>query len=595
MIENLKRALGKQLPSDHFQHGVEYGGLLHNLRYLFPFIKGKWKTGIVAVSMLTISSVLSWPLPMIMRYLIDDVITKKQMFLILPVGGVIAVFSIIIYASDLLNSYFSSRFAEEIILNLREKLLLKVFTLPKSFFDKSHSGYIISRISNDVQGIKYFITGTATRLFIEAARLIGGIIFIFYLEWRIALGVVVTLPLSFISTRFFARKNYAISHASSEIGAELSATYVETINNSQLIKSFSSDENAAKNIINKAKKSIQLVYESAILNALSTAFNKLMPSVAKLVVITLGSFWVITGHWEIGTLIAYLVYISYVYNPVTNLSSNITQLQNARATLDRIATIIKMDSEQNSDIGEEINKLKGEIEFRNVSFYYEKLNPILSDLSFKIHAGEHWAIVGKSGIGKTTLISLIMRFYEPMSGNIYYDGNEASRYNVKSLRKRIGYVSQNLQLISGTILDNLKYGNPDADTETVISYSKKAEIHDFIESLPQKYNTHLEEGGANLSIGQKQRVALARALIRDADIIILDEPTSNLDSNTENSICHMLREYFNDKTVLIIAHRPDTIKVANKVILLRKNTPPLIGELDILSREFELKEIMKYD
>ncbi|MDD5596967.1 MAG: ABC transporter ATP-binding protein [Victivallaceae bacterium] len=592
MLKYLKSGLSRRLPADHFNGHTEYGRLRDNVKYLFPSVRKTWRVGVATGFFLLISSLLSWPMPMIFRYLIDNVLLKKNFSLILPVAGIFVAFGIAVFIADMLRNFFESKFAEETILDLRERLLTKTFSLPKTFFDKNQSGYIASRISTDVQGVRFFISGTVTRLFVEAMHLLGGTIFLFYLEWRLALPVAAVLPLSFVLTRFFARKNYAVSHESSELNARLDAAYVESAANVQLIKSFAGEKKMVAGIIELAENKIKILYENITLYALSNGINKLMPSLAKLAVLITGSYWVISGRWEVGTLIAYLAYLSYVYNPVAQLSSSVNQLQSARATLDRIATIFNMAPEQNIDNGKTVGKLNGKIAFENVSFYYEREALILDDVSFVADRGDVWAVVGKSGIGKTTLISLIMRFYRPQKGRIFFDDTDVSELNARSLRKRIGYVSQNIQLLSGSIIDNLKYGNPDAGTAEIVAACKAARIHDFIEELPGKYETIIGERGINLSEGQKQRLALARTLIQNGDIIILDEPTSALDRETENFVCEAFRRHFQGKTAFLIAHRAETIKVADKVILLREGLSPRIGTMEELKNEPEMKKIL---
>ncbi|MDD5598384.1 MAG: ABC transporter ATP-binding protein [Victivallaceae bacterium] len=580
MLKYLKRALCRKRPDCRLNEKIAPGRLPAKLKYLLPSVRKHWRSGVISGIMLVLASVLSWPLPMIVKYLIDNVIARKQLHLILPAVGVIAVLSLLMVIAELLENFFIAKFTEETVFDLRERLLNKVFSLPKSFFDKNHSGYILSRISYDLQGIKFFISGTIARLFIETVKLTGGIIFLFYLEWKIALPVLITLPFSFLLTRFFAWRTYAVSHESCELNAELNASYLEAVGNSQLIKAYCNEQKAVKGILNKALESIHIFYESTLLNALSSVINRLMPSLAKILVLIMGSYWVITGYWEIGTLIAYLVYLSYVYNPVNHLSTSINQFQSGRANLDRIVAIFEMMPEENSDHGRKIEKLDGDIEFKDVSFYYTKEKAVINKFSIKINRGERWAISGESGIGKTTLVSLIMRFYIPQEGQILFDGINAADINVRYLRRRIGYVSQNIQLISGTIMDNLRYGNSEADRREITRIAEKTRIHEFIESLPEKYDTVLGEGGVNLSEGQKQRISLARALLKEADIIILDEPTASLDNTTENSICEMLKNYFRAKTVFIIAHSPETIKLADNFILLRENRPILSGKMN---------------
>jgi ABC-type multidrug transport system fused ATPase/permease subunit len=218
-----------------------------------------------------------------------------------------------------------------------------------------------------------------------------------------------------------------------------------------------------------------------------------------------------------------------------------------------------------------VDHLKGEIEFREVSFSYNGSENVLDRLSFEIRAGEHLAVVGPSGVGKTTLLSLILCFYRPTSGEICFDGRPASGLEVTSLRKRIGYVSQNTLLLSGTIMDNLRYGNPEAGDEEMIQAARAAEIHDFISNLPSGYHTDIGEKGIKLSEGQKQRLSIARALVKSPDILVLDEPTSSLDGRTEVSILGSLPAFVKDKTLLVVSNKLSTLKYCDRVLLLDEN------------------------
>ena len=217
-------------------------------------------------------------------------------------------------------------------------------------------------------------------------------------------------------------------------------------------------------------------------------------------------------------------------------------------------------------------KLSGDVDFRNVSFSYDGREKVLEDVSFHIEPGEHVAIVGPSGVGKTTLVSLILRFYKPSSGEIYLDGRPASDYEVGSLRKRIGYVSQRPLLLSGTIIENIRYGNPEASYEQVVSGAEGANIHQFITSLPDGYDTKIGENGINLSEGQKQRLSIARALVKEPDILVLDDPAAALDSLTEESLFNSLSAIVRHKTLFVVAHRLSTIRESNRILLLNENS-----------------------
>jgi ABC-type multidrug transport system fused ATPase/permease subunit len=294
-------------------------------------------------------------------------------------------------------------------------------------------------------------------------------------------------------------------------------------------------------------------------------------------VLAAGAYWVINGHWTLGSLLAFQAYLGYVFGPAQFLANANLQLQNARASLERVSALFDIVPEENMGTGKKVERLTGDIEFRNVSFSYDSREPVLKDFSFRIRPGEHVAIVGPSGVGKTTLLSLILRFYKPTAGEIYFDGRPASDYEVGSLRQRIGYVSQSPILLSGTILENLRYGNPDAREEQVFRAAGASGIHDFICSLKGGYESEIGERGVNLSEGQKQRLSIARALVKDPDILVLDEPTSALDSLTEKTIFQSLPPLVKDKTLFVVAHRLSTIRDSDRILLLNENRLLAIG------------------
>jgi ABC-type multidrug transport system fused ATPase/permease subunit len=269
--------------------------------------------------------------------------------------------------------------------------------------------------------------------------------------------------------------------------------------------------------------------------------------------------------------------MGYVFGPAQFLAAANLQLQEALAALQRVSALFDMVPEENLGVGQTVDRLKGEIEFKNVSFSYDAREPVLEDVSFLVEPGERVAVVGPSGVGKTTLLSLILRFYKPNAGELYFDGRPASAYDVGSLRQRIGYVSQSTRLVSGTIMENLCYGNPEANEEQVVQATKAAGIHQFISGLPAGYGTELGENAVNLSEGQKQRLSIARALIKDPDILVLDEPTSALDSKTEASIFQSLPSLVQGKTLFVVTSRVPTIVDSDRILLLNESRLVAIG------------------
>lgn len=277
-----------------------------------------------------------------------------------------------------------------------------------------------------------------------------------------------------------------------------------------------------------------------------------------------------------------------VFSPVLYVADANFMLQSSLASLERVIGLFDIVPEENLDSGEVVQKLNGEIEFDRVSFAYGEGEPVLEELSFTVKPGERLAIVGPSGVGKTTLISLILCFYKPTSGTIFFDGQPMDYYHLPSLRKRIGYVSQSTLLLSGTFTDNLSYGNPEADQAAIEKACRTAGINEFIISLPDAYQSKIDERGVNLSEGQKQRLSIARALIRNPDILIFDEPTSALDSIVERSIFESLPEHIQSKTLIMIAHRLATVQNADRILLLNKGRLVGLGTHTRLLRENEL-------
>jgi len=538
---------------------------------LQPYLVRHWRNAAVGFFLILFASLLAFPQPLVTRYIVDDVILKRQLGLL---AGAIALLIVLILAEKLtkvLEDFTFARYEQSITLDIQQNLLGRVLHFPKSFFDNIQTGYLVSRLSDDTEGLRWFFSSTVVYVLSNLIRFAGGIGFLFYLEWRLAGVVLIILPGLFLAMNYFARKVHILSHRSMEQDANISSRMQEALSSTSLIKSFASEDRTQNRLLSELKKAFQITLEQTTVNSVADAAISLLPAVSRGVALALGAYWVIKEEWTLGSLLAFQGYLGYVFGPAQFLATANLQLQKALAALQRIWALFRILPEENSKTGAEVGHLKGEIEFREVSFSYNGREQVLERLSFEIRAGEHLALVGPSGVGKTTLLSLILCFYKPTSGEIYFDGRPASGLKVTSLRQRIGYVSQNTLLLSGTIMDNLRYGYPEAGDDEIIHAARAAEIHDFISDLDSGYNTEIGEKGGKLSEGQKQRLSIARALVKAPDILVLDEPTSSLDGRTEESILVSLPAYVKDKTLLVVSNRLSTLKYCDRVLLLGEN------------------------
>ncbi len=569
-LEYLKKGLSRPLPDDRLAQRGGYLSARASLRNLVPFMARRWRIALLGSFLLLLGSGASFLQPLIIRYIVDDVILAGNLSLLL--GGLLLLAGVkgVGVLSTLFQRFSFARFEQEMLLDIQHDLFHRTLHFPKSFFDHQEVGYLMSRLSPDVAGLRWFFSNTVVSILGNLLRFVGGVAFLVYLEWRLALAALIALPALAVSVRFFARKVRALSHQTMERQAHISRQLQESLSAIPLIKAFVSEDHEVERMTQNLREAAQLSLESTAVSSAAGLSIGAVNDLANLLVLAVGAYLVVRGQWTLGSLLAFQSYLSYVYGPAQYLANANLELQNALAALERVSALFDIMPEE-TGAGLPIERLRGEIEFRNVSFSYDAEHPVLQNVSCHIRPGEHVAIVGPSGVGKTTLVSLILRFYRPTAGEIWFDGRPASEYELTSLRRRIGYVPQGPVLFSGTVLENLRYGNPDASEEQVIQAARIAGIHDFIVSLPEGYHTLVGERGVNFSEGQRQRIAIARALIKDPDILVLDEPTSALDSLVERSILDELPAVVRDKTLFIVAHRLSTVQNADRILVFQEN------------------------
>ena len=573
----LRSGLLRKLPEDRIAGEDGYVSMKTSLEHLRPFVGRHYRKGAVGILLVVITFLFGIPQPLIMRYLVDDVILSRQLGLLAIAIILLASISLAEKITGLLQQFYFARFEQEVTLDIQEDLFSHVLRFPKNFFDENQTGYLMSRLSSDVAGLRWFFSSTIVNIISNILRFAGSVVLLLYLEWRLAIGVLLIVPGLVLCIRYFSKKVHVLSHRDMEQQATVTSQFQESLSSVSLIKAFSTEARAVKRLTSQLKEAFHISLEQTTVSSVANLVINSMPGMAKVTVLTLGAYWVIQGRWSLGSLLAFIAYLAYVFGPAQFLASANLELQTARAALERVSALYEIVPEENMADGKTVDRLTGEIEFKNVSFAYNEREPVLNNVSFHIRPGERVAIVGPSGVGKTTLLSLVLRFYKPNAGDIYFDGQPARDYELGSLRQRIGYVSQSTLLLSGSIMENLRYSNPTARDEEVSRAAKVAGIHDFIASLPEGYETEIGEEGVNLSEGQKQRLALARAIVKDPDILVLDEPTSALDSQTEKTIFLSLPSVIENKTLFVVAHRLSTIMHADRIFLLDQDRLIAIG------------------
>ena len=588
----LKQALTLRASIDALADAQGAGRLRDNLKRLTPSLRKYWRVGAVSASLTILSAFISLPQPLVSRQLIDKVILDRQLGylpLVLALTAGIGLSSLLL---GILKEWYATRFEQQVNLDLQERLYAHVLKLPKAFFEARDTGYLIGRITGDVGGLRWFYSRTLISVAVQSLQFFGGLIMLFVLDWYLTLLVLTLLPLARAATYFLGRRVHDLAQALMEEQARSQGTVAESLSSVALIKSHTAEKRTLRQMVSVIKKSADMQLQQSVLNQLSRIGTNLGPAVASLAVLCVGAYWVVKGKWTLGSLAAFQSYMGHLLGPPQSIAGMSLPFQNARVALERVNRFFKLVPEENYDTGKRIERLTGAVEFRNVSFSYNGSAPVVEKLDLRIQRGEHVAIVGPSGIGKTTLISLILRFYRPTSGEIFFDGEPASAYEVQSLRRRIGYVAQTPVLLSLSILENLRYGNPEATMEEVRWVCRIAGIDAFVEALPQGFHTIVGPRGLNLSEGQSQRLSLARALVKEPDILLFDEPTSAIDLVTERSIFESLPSVIRGKTLFIVAHRLSTIKDCSKIILLDENRLVACGTHEMLLRTNEYYRLL---
>ncbi|MBZ4664573.1 MAG: transporter ATP-binding protein [Caloramator sp.] len=510
--------------------------------------------------------------PMITRRMINNIIPSKNISLILNIGIVLLILYILRMLFEYIVGYYGHVLGVRMEYDMRRDMFSHIQTLPISYFDNTKTGQIMSRIVNDLNEISELAHHGPEDLFISTLMILGSFILLLRLNVKLTLIVFTIIPFMIYFTIVYNSKMRRNFRKIRESLADVNSRLEDSISGIRVVKSFTNEEYEIDKFDDGNSQFKKLRTKSVKYIGILHAGINFFSNISTLSALIAGGYFVAKGQIEVGDLVAYLLYIGQFLQPVKRLAQFVEQYQRGMAGFKRFYEVMntKPDIFDNED-AVEIKNVRGKVEFKNVSFSYNNKNTVLENINLKVNSGESIAIVGPSGVGKTTLCSLIPRFYDVDSGSIYVDDINIKDIKLKSLRQNIGIVQQDVFLFAGTIRENIAYGKLDATDEEIINAAKAANAHDFIMELEDGYDTYIGERGVKLSGGQKQRISIARMFLKNPPILILDEATSSLDNQSEAIIQKSIEELSKNRTTFIIAHRLATVKKAKRIIVLTEN------------------------
>lgn len=522
-------------------------------------------------------------IPWIIKEMIDQVLADKNSEMLNMIAfSIIAIFLVrgmFWYGQNYLMSYVGQR----VIIDIRAAVFSKLQRLSVSFYDKNKTGTIMSYVTNDVNALQSAMVENTIEMVTEGFILIGSVVAMIYLDWRLTLFTICTFPLVLWFMEFFGKKIRKTGGRIQECTADITSVLQESVASARVIKSFVREGYEIERFEVENKENFRANMKNAQLMATLTPVVELVAAIGVTMILWYGGNNVINGTITAGSLIAFLTYAVNISNPIKRLTRVIGNIQKALAAAQRVFMILDMPEEvaevENAKL---LPHVDGKVEFQNVSFAYNEKGDVIKDLSFTVDPGEAIAIVGPSGAGKSTIANLLPRFYDVNAGDIKIDGYSVREVTLDSLREQVGIVPQETMLFNGTVYDNILYGRLDATKEEIEAAAKAANAHDFILQLNEGYATRLGDRGVNLSGGQRQRIAIARAILKNPRILILDEATSALDTESERVVQEALDRLMVGRTAFIIAHRLSTIKNADKILVLEKGSLVEAGTHDEL-------------
>jgi ATP-binding cassette, subfamily B, putative efflux pump len=545
---------------------VDYSNAWQEARTLIVARRGRLAIGLV---LMLVNRVAGLVLPATSKYLIDDVIGRRHAELLVPLALAAGGATIVQAITSFALSQVLGVAAQKAITDMRRRVEAHVARLPVGYFDSTKSGVLISRIMTDAEGIRNLVGNGLVQLVGSVVTAVLALAYLFYLNWVLTLVNIVALgAFGFAMATAFKRLR-PLFRERGKINAEVTGRLNETLGGIRIVKTYTAEKREEIVFTKGVHRLYRNVAQSITGVSSITAFSTAIIGIIGVIMIIVGGRAILAGRMTVGDFLNYILFTGLLAAPVVQMASIGTQISEAFAGLDRIRELMQMRTEDQEDASKApLDEIAGEVVFEDVSFEYTAGTRVLEHVTFRAPAGTTTALVGSSGSGKSTLISLVMAFNRPLSGRIFVDGKDLSTVRLRDYRAQLGVVLQDNFLFDGSVADNIKYGKPDATIEDVRRVSRIAHADEFIETFEKGYDTIVGERGVKLSGGQRQRVSIARAILANPRILVLDEATSSLDSESEALIQDGLKALRQGRTTFVIAHRLSTIRSADQILVL---------------------------
>lgn len=544
---------------------AQLGGYWRLLGYVKPY-RGRMILAGIALVAGTLSGLV---MPLVVRNIVDVVFVEQNLDLLNRSTALLALVFLVQAFFSFVNRFNTALVGERVVADLRQQLYRHLMTLSLRFYADRRTGELVSRVTNDVTTLQAAVTDNLVTLLQQGLTLIGGVIFLFWLDWRLTSVILGGIPIVTLTMVYLGRK---IRRAAAEMQdrlAEASAVVDETVGNIRIVKSFAREAYEISRFTAKIEETFMVAMQRVKISAILAPTIGFMAFMSLTITLWFGGYEVIQGYLSPGGLIAFLIYTLLVAGPIAAFSGLYSQFQVALGATEHIFELLDLWPEiADTPNAYPLPGIIGRVKFERVSFEYDSCLPVLHEVSLEVQPGQVVALVGPSGAGKTTLVNLIPRFYDVSSGCITIDNHDLRQVTLLSLRQQIGVVPQETALFSDTIRENIRYGKLEASQAEIEAAARAANAHEFILNMPQGYDTRVGERGIKLSGGQRQRIAIARAILKDPRILILDEATSSLDSESEQLVQEALERLMKSRTTFVIAHRLSTIINADLILVL---------------------------